>query len=133
VLPTEVELPTSTAAVVEQFKTSGGKVLLDTISGQVLDFDSLDSIYTSGRLAVPNDRIVVGRFSRQGRDILVFVNVAAEPYIGKISGKNCTQWLAAHPDNGQIERVTMDESGWMAVSVPSRGVILLISYPQTER
>jgi hypothetical protein len=98
-----------------------------------MSLDSLDSVYASGRLAVPYDQVVVGRFSRQGKDILVLVNVAAEPYSGRISGKNSASWLVAHPDSGQIEHLTTDESGWLTVSLPSRGVILLISNPQTNR
>ncbi|MDT8301569.1 MAG: hypothetical protein RQ760_08795 [Sedimentisphaerales bacterium] len=132
VMPAAVELPMSGAAVVEQFKANGGKVLPDKISGKAIDFDSLDSVYASGRLTVPYDQIIVGRFSRQSRDILILVNVAAEPYSGRISGKNSAQWFVAHPDSGQIERIKTDESGRIAVSIPSRGVILLIGYPQTE-
>jgi len=133
VLPAAVELPFPVAAVVEKFKANGGKVLLDKTLGQEISFDYLESVYASGRLTVPYDQIVVGRFSRQGRDILIFVNVAGEPYSGKISGKNSAQWLVVHPDSGQIEHVMTDESGSIAVSVPSRGVILLIGYPQSER
>jgi len=133
VLPAAVELPASAATVVERFKATGGRVLLDELSGREIDFDSLDTVYASGRLAAPHDQIVVGRFSREGRDILALVNVAAEPYSGRISGKNSAQWLVAHPDTGQIERITTDELGRMAVSVPSCGVILLVSCPQTER
>jgi hypothetical protein len=133
VLPAAVELPMPAAAVVEQLKATGGKVLLDKTLGQEISFDSLESVYASGRLTVPYDQIVVGRFSRKGRDILILVNVAAELYSGRILGKNSSQWLVAHPDSGRIERITTDESGRIAVSIPSRGVILLIGYPQTER
>jgi len=133
VLPAAAELPAPAAALVEQLKEAGGKVLTDGSSGQAGSLDSLDGVYTSGRLAVPYDRIIVGRFSRQGRDILVLVNASAEPYSGKISGKNSASWLIAHPDSGQIERITTDESGKITVSLPSRGVTLLISDPQTKR
>jgi hypothetical protein len=140
VLPAEVELPEQAlyrsgagqaAAVVENFKASGGKVIQDNTSEQAINFNSLDSVYTSCRLAAPNDRIIVGRFQREGRDILLLVNVANKPYSGKISGKNSAHWLIAHPDNGNIERITTDESGRIAISIPSHGVILLISGPQT--
>jgi hypothetical protein len=133
ILPAAVELPEPAEAVVKQFKATGGKVLIDKTSGPAIDFDSLDSVYRSGRLVVPNDQIIVGRFSRQGRDILMLVNVDIKPYSGRISGKNSAQWLIAHPDSGQIECITIDESGMMAISVPSHGVILLIGNPKTER
>jgi hypothetical protein len=132
VLPALVELPGPVQAVVEQFKATSGKILQDNTSGQAIDFDSL-RVYASGRLVVPNDQIIVGRFSRQGREILILVNVANESCSGRITGENSDQWLIAHPDSGKIECITTDESGRMAVSVPSHGVILLIGNPQTER
>ena len=133
ILPAAVELPEPAEAVVKQLMVTGGKVLIDKTSGQAIDFNSLDSVYASGRLVVPNDQIIVGRFSRQGRDILILVNIDSEPYSGRISGENSALWLIAHPDSGQIESTTTDESGRMAVSVPSHGVILLIGNPHTEK
>ena len=133
VLPATVELPRSAQVVVNQFKAIGGKVLLDKTSGQAIDLDSLNNVYASGRLIVPNNQIIVGRFSRQGRNILMLVNVDSDSYSGRISGKNSEQWLIAHPDSGQIERITTDESAMMAISIPSHSVILLIGNPKTER
>ena len=130
VLPARVELPASASKVIRQFEAAGGMVLLDTDSGKGADLDSLSDIYPSGRLAEPNERIIVGRFERQGRDILVVVNVATESYAGKMSAKPDTQWLIAHPDSGQIERIATDDSGRIALSLPPRGVVLLIGSPQ---
>ena len=133
VLPAEVELPQQSAAVVERFKATGGQVLLDKTSGAAIDFGSLDSVYENGRLSVPSDRIVVGRFSRQGTDILAVVNVATEPYVGKMTVKNDLQWVVAHPDTGQIEPITMDESGKVEISLAPRAAILLIGSPSTAK
>ena len=130
VLPALVELPVSAAKVVERLRAAGGKILLDKSSGQGMDDDLLSGVYANGRLAESNDRIVVGRFSRQGRDILVVVNIAAEPYAGNISIQDGTRWLVARPDSGKIEPVKTDHSGKIALSLPSRGAVLLISLPQ---
>lgn len=129
VLPAEVELPKQSAAIVEQFKANGGTVLLDKASGATIDFNSVANVYENGRLSPPSDRLVVGRFTRQGKDILAVVNVSTEPYVGKIAGKDGLQWLVAHPDSGQIEHVATDELGRIAVSIPPRGTILLIGCP----
>jgi len=133
VLPAEVELPQPSAALVERFKATGGQVLLDKTSGAAIDFASVASVYENGRLSVPSDRIVVGRFSRQGADILAVVNITTEPYVGKITVKNDLQWVVAHPDTGQIEPITMDESGRIEISLPPRAAILLIGSPSTGK
>jgi hypothetical protein len=130
VLPALAELPASVATIVKRFKAAGGKVLLDKPSGQGMDYGSLNRIYENGRLTESNDRIVVGRFTRDGRDILIVVNVAAEPYTGEISIEQGTRWLVAHPESGNIEPVETDNSGKIALSLPPRGVVLLINVPQ---
>jgi hypothetical protein len=132
VLPAAVELPEAAEAIVKKFEATGGKVLQGNTSGQAINFDSLSSIYVSGKLAVPNDQIIVGRFSRQGGEILILVNVGSDPYSGKISVGNRAQWLIAHPDSGQVELITTDESGELAISIPSHGVIMLISNPKPK-
>jgi hypothetical protein len=132
VLPASVELPEAAEALVKQFEATGGKVLQDNTSEQGIDFDSLSGIYVSGKLAVPNDQIIVGRFSRQSREILILVNVGSVPYSGKISGEKNAEWLIAHPDSGQVERITTDESKELAISIPSHGVIMLIGNPELK-
>jgi hypothetical protein len=132
VLPASVELPEAAEAIVKKFEATGGEVLRDNTSGQGIDFDSLGNIYTSGKLAVPNDQIIVGRFSRQGRKILILVNVGSNPYSGKVLVGNSAQWLIAHPDSGQVEPITTDESGDLAISLPSHGVITLIDNLQPK-
>ena len=127
-----MELPEAVEAVVKKFKATGGKVLQDNTSGQEINFDSLDSIYASGKLALPNDQIIVGRFSRQGRKILILVNVGSDPYSGKISVEKNVKWLIAHPDSGQVEPITTDKSGELAISLPSHGVIMLIGNPELK-
>jgi hypothetical protein len=128
VLPAEVELPRSSASVVDRFKASGGKVFSDKTAEAAIDFDSLAAAYPTGRLTVPSDLIVIGRFSRGSRDILVVVNVAAKPYVGAIILGDDTQWLIAHPDSGRIERVSTNQSREVPLAVPSRGAILLVNF-----
>jgi len=132
VLPAQVELPDSVATIVNRFKVAGGKVLSDKHSGRGMDYNSLRRVYKNGRLAGSNDRVVVGRFKRDGRDILIVVNVATEPYAGNISVKHNVRWLVAYPDNGKIEPIETVSSGRIALSLPPRGVVLLISDPQKE-
>lgn len=129
VLPAQVELPDSAATIVNRFKAAGGKVLSDKNSRRGMDYDSLGRIYENGRLVEPNNRIVVGRFKRDSRDILFVVNVAAEPYAGDITIGRDAQWLAAFPDSGKIEQVETNNSGKIALSLPPRGAVLFVSAP----
>ena len=126
VLPAGVELPLSVASVTERFKANGGKVFSDETAKAQIDFDVLAAVSPVGRLAVPNDRIAIGHFLREGRKILLVVNVAAEPYAGEIALGSNTQWLVAHPDSGQLEQLTRNPSGQATLAIPPRGAVLLI-------
>jgi len=131
VLPAEVELPGPSASVADRFKASGGRVFSDKGAEAAIDFDSLAAAFPIGRLTVPSDRIVIGRFSRGGRDILVVVNVTAKPYVGAIRLGSDTQWLSADPNSGRIERVSTNQPGELPLAVPSRGAVLLVG-PREE-
>lgn len=126
VLPAGVEMPNSAAKKVDRFEAAGGLVFRHRASGKGIDFSALAGVYESGALSVRTERVLVGRFVRDGRNILLVVNVAAKPYSGAIVVKNGVQWLVADPANGRIEHAKTDETGGIAVSLPSRGAVLLI-------
>ncbi|HNS22903.1 MAG TPA: hypothetical protein PKH24_20560 [Sedimentisphaerales bacterium] len=131
VLPTGAELPESCATVVDRFKAARGKVFSDGPAKAAFDMESLLATVPDGRLTVPSERIVIGRFSREGRDVRLVVNVGAEPYAGAISLGTNGQWLAAHPGTGQIEWATTTPSGEVALTLPARGAVLLVSTNRT--
>ena len=58
-----------------------------------------------------SDRIVLGRFRRDGRKILVVLNAGKEAYRGKLAGGAKGDWLVMNPASGAIEEVMMDGSG----------------------
>lgn len=126
VLPAGVELPKSAAEKVDRFKAAGGQVFGEKGPGSGVDFNALAGIYNSGLLSVRSDRVVVGRFVRDGREILAVVNVAARPYIGGVAVKNGETWLVADPASGQIEPAKTDKVGRVAVLLPPRGAVVLI-------
>lgn len=126
VLPAGVELPKSAAEKVDRFKAAGGQVFGEKGPGAGVDFNALAGIYNSGLLSVRSDRVVVGRFVRDGREILAVVNVAARPYIGGVAVKNGKMWLVADPASGRIEPAKTDKVGRVAVLLPPRGAVVLI-------
>jgi len=131
VLPAGVELPKSAAEKVDRFKAAGGQVFGEKGPGAGVDFNALAGIYNSGLLSVRSDRVVVGRFVRDGMEILAVVNVAARPYIGGVAVKNGKTWLVADPASGRIEPAKTDEAGRVAVLLPPRGAVVLIG-PQIK-
>jgi hypothetical protein len=132
VLPAGVEIPKSGAEKMNLFKASGGKVLADGADGNA-QMDGLAALYGSGALSSPNERIVVGRFVRDGKDILLVVNVAAEQYNGAVTAQNASTWLAADPASGRIGPAATDSNGNIVLSMPPRTALLLIGPGRIEK
>ncbi len=122
VLPAAVELPERVAKVAEQLKSHGGTVI--QAGPQTPDFDAISP--AAGTLSPPSDRIVIGRFTRDGREILLVVNVGAQSYSGKISIQNPESWLAADPATARITKAESDQTGQVPLSLTTLASILLI-------
>jgi hypothetical protein len=151
VLPAGVKLPGPAAEKVNRFKASGGRVFCglpcssspgssgSTEFAEVIDFNALADIYpsrlsvlrssTKNELSVQTDRVVIGRFVRTGREILLVVNVAEKPYAAGITVRNGTDWLVADPASGQFEQAKTDEVGRIIITLPPQGAVLLIAPP----
>jgi hypothetical protein len=132
VLPAGVELPKSAAEKMNLFRASGGKVLADGADGNA-QMDALAALYGSGTLSSPSERIVVGRFVRDGKDILLIVNVAAKEYKGAVTAQNASAWLAADPASGRIGPASTDSNGNIVLSMPPRTALLLIGPAHIEK
>lgn len=132
VLPMGVELPEPVAKKLEQFKDSGGRIFRAEPSLSDADFRTLARIYENGTLSVKSDRIIVGRFIRDNRDILLVVNVAAKPYTGAVRVANAAnKWVVAEPAGGRLKQAKGDGAELIAVSLPSCGAVLLIGPRKT--
>ncbi|OHB60751.1 MAG: hypothetical protein A2168_00840 [Planctomycetes bacterium RBG_13_50_24] len=129
-LPAGVVLPETAREKIEQFQSNGGIVIRPATQGAGIDFEKLSGLYAGGSLSTPNDRIVLGRFQRNGREVLVLVNVSSETYHGDIECRNSAAWLAADPGTGIIKAATT-EAGKVKISLKSRSAILLIGAAPT--
>jgi len=125
VLPAGAMLPETAGKKIEQFKSNGAVVVQPAKQGTGIDFEKLSGLYAGGSLSAPNDRIVLGRFRRDGREILLLVNVSSEPYDGSISCRKSATWLAADPGTGRIDKVAT-YTGKVKISLKPRSAILLI-------
>lgn len=131
VLPAGAMLPETAMEKIEQFRSNGGVVIQPAKQGTGIDFKKLSGLYAGGSLSTPNDRIILGSFRRDGREILILVNVSSEPYNGDIACRKSAAWLAADPGTGRVDRAATD-AGKVKISLKPRSAIFLIGEPLTE-
>jgi hypothetical protein len=125
VLPAGVELPSPAKQQVRQFEAGGGRVLRATPSASA-DLASVAAIYDSGFVSPMSERIVVGRFTRTGREMVLVVNVGGAGYNGAITARDAARWIVADPAAGTIGPVEVDAQGRIVLSLPPRAARILI-------
>ena len=69
---------------------------------------------------------MLGRFRRDGREILLVLNAAKETYRGKLATDPAGEWLLLDPATGTIKPVVVDPAGQIALELPARGAVLLV-------
>jgi hypothetical protein len=131
VLPSGVELPNPAAANVRSFSEAGGCVLRD---GDEMESSKalLDALQPAAQIRPASERIVLGRFRRDGRDVLVTANVGAEAYQGALSHTMRGDWLALDPASGKVEPAGVDQNGDISLDLEPRQTRLLVSAPSIE-
>jgi hypothetical protein len=125
ILPCGVELPALAQEKVEELHAAGGLVLRD-VTAQELDVQALTSTHDCGLPRDANERLVVGRFVREGRRMVVVVNVGTARYDGGLTAGNPGSWHVADPHAGSVERARATGTGDVAISLPPRGARILI-------
>lgn len=130
-LPKGVQLPEKAAGVVSLFQAEGGLVIWDGAVGR----PSIRKLAESGlargvlteRLEPASDRIVLGRFMRNDREILLLVNVAPQAYAGVVHVERPGNWWQADPVTGRVERAFSrpGEHG-IQIALPARGTAMLV-------
>jgi hypothetical protein len=127
VLPADVRLPAEAAEVVEAFRQQEGRVLVDKLPESPLTAESLaDKLQPAYRILPASERIVLGRFLRDGRPVLLVVNVGREAYRGTLTTRSAGSWLRMDPATGTMERATTDPSGRVELELAARQTILLM-------
>lgn len=103
VLPVDVQLPSEAAAVVEQFVQKGGCVIRDGVDEAAKSADVLKAeMNPAEQIAPASPHIAMGRFVRDGRQVLLLVNVGKEAYEGELRIVETGPWLALDPATGEI-------------------------------
>jgi len=126
-LPEESKLPPEAAGVVDPFRRQGGKVVVDQPSVTSLAGDVLaEALQPPYRILPPSERIVLGRFLRDGRRILLVLNVAREAYRGKLTTEPAEAWLLMDPATGTMELAEANDAGQATLELAALEAVLLV-------
>jgi len=127
VLPEDVRLPAQAASVVERFRQQGGRVLVDGPQAAPLSpARLLDAIEPACRLAPESPHVALGRFERDGRTVLLAVNVGQQPYRGQLSVGGPGTWLSLDPASGAVQPLGAPDAGRLPLTLAARQAILLV-------
>jgi hypothetical protein len=124
VVPQDVEFPADAAKVVERFRGKGGKVIAD--EGNLGAPALCEALRPPFRLTPASDRIVLSRFLRDGRQVLLLVNVGRQPYAGGLAVEGKSTWLALDPATGSAVPAEGDAGGLIRLTLAPRRALLLL-------
>jgi hypothetical protein len=126
-LPDGAELEPKSAAVVQRFRQQGGRVLADskdsaTTTGPTL----LARLQPQYRIAPSSSAIALGSFVRDGRSILLAVNVGTAAYEGELLLGNAGTWHVLDPATGTIGTAESKAPGRLRLRLGARQAIILV-------
>ncbi len=117
-LPADAQLPPEAAAVVDRFVQKGGQVIR---AGADMAAESAEALKTalspSERIEPASPEIAVGRFIRDGRQVLVLVNVGKKPFEGMLHLKAKGEWLALDPATGEVKVANANPDGSLPLNL----------------
>jgi hypothetical protein len=93
VLPDEVRLPKGAADVISRFRVAEGRILRS---------DQLNQLAPVARLEPAAEGILLARFVRDGKRIILALNTTMKSYTGKLSTDALAKWLMCDPMMGSI-------------------------------
>ncbi len=126
-LPEGVELPEPAAAVLAGFQNGRGIVVRDGAPRRPISArDLLDALKPRYRISPPNEAITLGQFSRDGRTVLVLVNVGRTAYRGTLQGASAGAWLALDPANGKVAPLPADPATGLTLELAPAATLLLV-------
>ena len=127
VLPQDVELPAATARVVDEFRAKGGCVVADGPAPLSLAPAAIvESLKPAHAIAPASDRIAVGQFVRDGRQVLLVVNVGTQAYAGQMAAEAADTWQALDPATGAVQPAPSDGANRIRLALSARQAVLLI-------
>jgi hypothetical protein len=122
VLPAETQAP---LAVVRHFEMEGGCVLREK-AGEKLDLSPLDSLNAGVRLNKPAERLVAGRFTRDGRELILIVNIGTEALDRMLLVSDAAKWVVADPATGETGPARVEGPDEIALALPPKAARVFI-------
>ncbi len=125
-IPAVSELSKTAGGILERFGAAGGRVIRSEETDETPGLRELAPF----PLTPACPRIVLGRFQREGREILLLVNIGDEAYSGHIKLPSGA-WTQADPATGKVKSATSSPEG-VEIALPSLGTVLLIQGTVTK-
>jgi hypothetical protein len=126
-LPHGVELPPAANNVVARFESDGGRVVRDSPDQEVA---SASALVAALGLSLPiepaSPYIALGHFVRDGRDVLLVVNVGKQLYSGVCRVERAGTWTVLDPATGQVTTGPTDASGRVPLQLEPRACRILV-------
>jgi len=126
-LPEATELPPLAAEVAREFARRGGRMVTGPrapgAQSERLLIELLKPPYT---VLPASGQIVLGQFLRDGRRILLLVNVSREPYHGRLAVDTPGAWQVMDPATGKVQPAETDEDGRLRLGLAARQAIVLV-------
>ncbi|NLS95716.1 MAG: hypothetical protein GXX96_26575 [Planctomycetaceae bacterium] len=133
-LPTDAQLPPQAAAVVEQFVHKGGRVVRAGVDQAAESAEALKAeLDPPVRIEPASPHIALGRFVRDGRQVLLLVNVGTELYEGGLRVKTAGDWLELDPEKGTTAPVSIASDGNVPLNLNARQTKILVQLQQVDK
>jgi len=130
VLPEGAELPEAASRRLAQFESGGGIVLRDGPEGRITSQTLRRDLRPDYALAPEHDGIVLGRFVRERRPIIVIVNAGASPYAGTLSVARAGLWTIMDPATASVRTSSVVDGGaGVAISLAASQAVILVGPP----
>ena len=127
ILPSDVQLPSAAAQVVERFKRKSGRVLAEGAAGGPLSAAALaEAIRPAFSVSPASDKIVLGIFVRERRRILLVLNVDTQAYQGELTTDAPRNWQILDPASGAIRPAGKPSRAHVRLALEPNQAVLLV-------
>jgi hypothetical protein len=120
VFPIEVKLPDAIQKKITEFKINVGLVM-----NWEQDSTNLKAFKPIYQISPSSDSILLGSFTREGKRIMLLVNVSRKDYQGTISTGKTRQWLVLDPLSGNVNHLLADKNA-IKISLAQRQALLFV-------